>query len=73
MMPKIFNPLDIIDIKRHLSHIPESHHERVCKRYCEIFTDVKHGRMKANNYMSSYAREFRVPKIKIGVIGHGKV
>ena len=73
ILPKIYNPLDKVDIERHLSHIPEDHHSRACERYCEIFTDIKNGRMKANNYLRSYAREFRVPKRKIGVIGNGKV
>lgn len=73
ILPRIYNPLDKVDIERHLSHIPEAHQERACTRYSEIFTDTHHGRMKANNYLSSYAREFRVPKTKIGVIGRGKV
>lgn len=73
ILPKIFYPPDIIDIKRHLSFIPEAHHERACARYSEIFTDINHGRIKANKYIASYAREFRVPKRKIGVIGNGKV
>lgn len=73
ILPKIYNPLDKVDIERHLSHIPELHQERVCARYCEIFAQAHHGRIKANNYIASYAREFRVPKRKIGVIGNGKV
>lgn len=73
ILPKIYNPLDKVDIERHLSHIPEAHQERVCVRYCETFAQAHHGRIKANKYIASYAREFRAPKIKIGAIGRGKV
>lgn len=73
MIPRIFNPLDVIDIKRHLSHIPECSHEGICIKYSELFSHAHNGRMKANNYLSACAREFRVPKVKLGVIGNGKV